>query len=85
MHIYEVSTFEGAESKYARTRGQVREKLRTVGKDQRYNVRVILRKVPHDIEAVVNLYNGIRAEGEVLKRFRVTLRGALVQLAAGED
>lgn len=85
MNIYEISTHEGAEPRFRKNRTGVREVLRTVPRDHRYQVRVYLRKVPNDLNAIVDLYNGIRAQGQLLRSFRLSLRGALVELAAGEE
>lgn len=75
MHLYVVTLYDGAEPRWQRTLQGAHATAKQSA--DRAQARIELRDYPAHQQAVCDLFNGTRPEGELLKTWRITPRGGL--------
>lgn len=85
MHCYEISPNENVPSRYAADLAEVRQQARLMAAGSRQFARITLVDVPSDKAAVLELLNGRKPAKKVLRRWRLSSRGALIEMSDTEE
>jgi hypothetical protein len=85
MQAYEISKNEGEPSTYAGDLQAVRAVIRAIPRAGRDWARVQLLAIPHDKTAFLQLLNGHRPPVTVLRRWRPSARGRLIEIRPDDD
>jgi hypothetical protein len=85
MNAYEISPNSGATPTYAGDLAAVRAKVRLIPKASRDYARITLVSVPADKAAVLQLLNGKEPVKQPLRKWRLSVRGRLVEIPLGEE
>jgi hypothetical protein len=85
MHAYEISKNEGEPSIYAGDLRAVRAVIRSIPRAGRDWARVQLVAIPHDKAAILQLLNGRPPITTVLRRWRPSARGRLIEIGPDDD
>lgn len=85
MQAYEISKNEGEPSTYAGDLRAVRAAIRAIPRAGRQWARVRLVAMPHDKAAFLQLLNGQCPETTVLRRWRPSARGRLIEIGPDDD
>lgn len=87
MQAYMITLREGATPIPAATFQKVREVIRQrVSKEDRDQPRITLNVYPHDHETFVGLLAGVKPDPiEVKRKWRVGVRGRLIEIPVTED
>lgn len=85
MHAYLVSPAEGAPESFATDLRGVRQRVRVIPKDYRHEARVMLVDVPTNKAAVVALLNGQEPPRTLLRKWRLSVRGRLIEIDVKEE
>lgn len=85
MQAYEINLYPGRPSDYAADLKAVRQVIKVIPKGGRIDARITLVDMPSDKAALVGLLNGNKPAAKSLKKWRLSVRGRLIEIDINED